>query len=142
MLNGVLGDEDRTIGWFDHVKADPDAAPALARIARFLLQPLKRRGRWADIGRLYAEPLKELVFQYRAFEIATGPLMQKRLGEERFARLRDVNAKLFRTGAAELVASLRAAGRAADADAVRQEALRLDPSSEMRATLDSQTSPS
>ena len=142
VLNGILGDEDRTIGWFDRVKADPDAAPALARIARFLLEPLKRRGRWADVGRLYAEPLEELALHYRAFETATGPLMQKRLGDERFARLPDVNAKLFRTGAAELVASLRAAGRAADADAVRQEALRLDPSSEMRATLDSQTLPS
>ena len=142
VLNGILGEEDRTIAWFDHVKADPHAAAPLAQISRFLLQPLKRRGRWADIGRLYADPLKELAFQHHAFQTATSSLMQKRLGEERFARLRDVNAKLFRTGAAELVASLRAAGRVADADAVRQEALRLDPSSEMRATLDIQTLPS
>jgi hypothetical protein len=141
VLNGVLGDEDRTIAWFDQVKADPGAAGAIASVSRFLLQPLRRRGRWADIGRLYAEPLKELAFQHHAFEMGTGPGLLKRLGEERFAQVREISAKHFRTAAAELVASLRAAGRTADADAVRQEALRLDPSSEMKAALDSQRAP-
>jgi hypothetical protein len=142
VLNGVLGDDERTIAWFDSVKADPNAAPILDQLTHFLVEPLRRRGRLADIGRLYAEPLKELTGHRLAFEVATHPSMQRRLGEEGFARVRDVMARQFRTSAAQLVASLRAAGRTADADAVRDEALRRDPSSEMRAALDGQPLPS
>jgi hypothetical protein len=60
LLNQVLGQEDRTLDWFDSVKADPRYAPVIEHCARLLLQPLKESQRWADIGRLFPNPLAAL----------------------------------------------------------------------------------
>lgn len=136
VLNKALGDEERTLAWFDGVKSAADAEDVVRSVGRFLIEMLKQRERWADLGRLYRNPLRELAFQHEA--LATAPLteMSSILGGEAAAQVEELMGSQFRQAAAELYASLRAAGRAADAKAVHDEALRLDPSEKMRTALE------
>jgi thioredoxin len=135
VLNNILGDPARTLAWFDGVKADPGAEAVVRGVGRFLIEVLKARGRWADVGRLYRDPLKELAFHHQLVAQANLPMMAGVLPEGALATVEKVMHAQFRRSAAELHTSLRAAGRAAEADAVHGEALRLDPSDEMKRAL-------
>jgi len=120
VLNRVLAQEDRTLEWFNSVKADPRYAPVIEHCAILLLAPLKEGQHWADIGRLFANPLATLAELREFFSV-----------EEN-----------FREEVVVLYAGLRAAGRRADAKAVREEAVRLDPSDKMRRALEQAPGPS
>ena len=137
VLNRLFGDDDRTLAWFDRVKGDPDADPVVRNAGPILIELLKARGRWADVGRLYRDPLKELAFQHESLAHTNLPMMSELLPKDALATVEKMMHGHFRKAAGELHASLRAAGRTADADAVRAEALRLDPSEEMKQALDS-----
>jgi hypothetical protein len=130
-LNQVLAERDRTLTWFDGVKADPRYAPVIQHCARLLKEPLQESQRWADLGRLFPDALAKLAEVYELAN-AGAPASGEREGDE-MARL---CAEEFRNEAAVLYAGLRAAGRANDAKAVREEALRLDPSAEMKRALE------
>lgn len=136
VLNKVLGDDDRTIAWFDEVKDDPALASVVERLSVFLEELLKVRGRWADLGRIVRDPLATLDLRHSIVRHTDMPMMRRRLGDEAFAQMRATTAALFRRSAAELVTSLRAAGRNDDAAAVRDKALTLDPSDEMKKALE------
>ncbi|HBS28838.1 MAG TPA: hypothetical protein DEB06_05180, partial [Phycisphaerales bacterium] len=51
-LNGVLGDDDRTLEWFDRVKNDPAMRPEIERCSTDIEALLTERERWADRGRI------------------------------------------------------------------------------------------
>ncbi len=127
VLNGLLGEDDRTVAWYDTVKDDP-AAPLVAASARHLVGLLAERRRWADIGRIYRNPLRELANRHRTFEPPPGV----EIPAEMLDQLKVLMAQQFRDAAAMLSGSLRAAGRATEADALEKEAVRLDPSDEMK----------
>jgi hypothetical protein len=57
-LNGALGDEDRSLAWFDRVKVHPDASATLERFAGQLEPLLEGRGeaRAAEVILLYSHP--------------------------------------------------------------------------------------
>jgi hypothetical protein len=134
VLNRLLGQQDRTLGWFDGVKADPPHARVIAHCASVLLQPLKESQRWADIGRLFPEPLVALAELRPPEPFGSQP---SHAGEdEPSVRVRRRMMERFRADVSVLYAGLRAAGRASDAKAVREEACRLDPSDEMRRALE------
>jgi hypothetical protein len=135
VLNRVLGDDDRTLLWFESVKRDPDAGDVVRACGCLLIDLLKARRRWADVGRLYRDPLKELASLHKIHQAMPIGMMSAMVGEQTVTRMREVTAAQFRTGTAELYASLRAAGRDADAKAVHAEALRLDPSEAMQTAL-------
>jgi hypothetical protein len=122
LLNQVLGQQDRTLEWFAGIKADPRFAAVIEHCARWLFEPLKESQRWADIGRLFPNPLAALAELYYRESFGAPPSLA--LGH----RL----AKRFRDDASVLYSGLRAIGRTAEAKAVREEALRRDPSDEMR----------
>jgi hypothetical protein len=133
LLNQVLGQQDRTLEWFDSIKADPRYAPVIEHCARLLLQPLKDGQRWADIGRLFPDPLAALAelhkfvtfgFQRVGRESVTSAAVARHLLER------------FRTEVSVLYSGLRASGRASDAKAVREEAFRLDQSDDMKRALE------
>jgi thiol-disulfide isomerase/thioredoxin len=130
VLNGTLGDDDRTVAWHDAVKDDAAAAPALERCSLHLIELLQKRGRWADIGRLHRDPVAELARHHRITELPAAGLP-----EEMRAHLVEAMARHFQARAGLMVRSLRAAGRSADAEAVEREAARLDPSPEMQRAL-------
>lgn len=133
VLNQLLGDEDRTMSWFDGVKGNSNAARIIEHLSVFLVETLKSRGRWADLGRIYRNPVAELVRNHAIFNSSI-PTMPERLGTEVLGRIRKIKATHFRTVAVTLFASLRAAGRTEEATAI--QALRLDPSDEMRIALE------
>jgi hypothetical protein len=136
VLNNILDDEQSTLAWYDGIKTDPLAEPIVRGVGRFLIDLLKARGRWADVGRLYKNPLKELAFHHELVAHSDLPMMAELLPKEAFDQVKEVMNAQFHKAAAELYASLRAAGRTADAKAVHEEALRLDPSEEMKRALD------
>ena len=135
VLNNMLGENDRTIAWFDGVKADPEAQELVRGVGRFLIDILKERGRWADLGRLYRNPLKELASHHEMLRHSEMPMMARMFPKEALEQITAASRAHFRKEAAELYASLRAAGRTADAQAVHDEALRLDSSDEMKEAL-------
>jgi thiol-disulfide isomerase/thioredoxin len=129
-LNGVLGEAERTLAWYDALPAARRAR--LAGLVEHDVVPLLlAKERWADAGQLYVDPLATLD---RAAMIVTEI--------EKIAARREVPPRLitrtrdgFRTKAAQLVRALRAADRDGDADAVENKAREIDPSQEMATAL-------
>jgi hypothetical protein len=134
LLNRVLGEPERTLEWFDGVKADPRYASVLEHGARLMLELLEERQRWADIGRLFADPLARLEEAHARMRFGAPDPDAKQ--SEMSARLHRLRVARFHDEVAVLYAGLRAAGRRSDAKALRTEALRRDPSEEMRRALD------
>ena len=134
LLNQILGQEDRTLEWFDGIKADPRYAAVIAHCARLLLQPLEASHRWADVGLLFPEPLEALA-ELHEFVTFGSPQPGARESVTSAAVTRHLLDR-FRAEVSVLYSGLRAAGRATDAKLVREEALRLDPSDEMRRSLE------
>jgi hypothetical protein len=94
-----------------------------------------RRDGCADIGRLYADPLARLERLQQMRAVSDMPMLKARLGDAAYDQMKTTMATHFRREVADLHAGLRAADRAADADAVKAKALELDPSDEMRRAL-------
>src|SRR6185369_7149473 len=53
LLNDVVGEPLKTLDWFDQFSGDPSFATALDRCGRQLADRLVRKGRWADMAKLY-----------------------------------------------------------------------------------------
>jgi len=120
VLNEVLGDDERTVAWFDAVKVDAVQADVVEQVAHRLVPKLQQRERWADIGRIYRDPLAELRSAHELID-------PEGVAPEMVEQIRGFMTESFRKKAALLVTSLRAAGRNEEAAAVETEALRLDP---------------
>jgi hypothetical protein len=134
LLNKALGEDDRTLRWFDTVKDDSERQEAIGHVAIHLERILVERERWADFGRLHPEPAAE--FEGRAQVcLQHRPVKEGALAEMRDAMLASMQQHV-RAMAAQFVKGLRAAGREDDARRVREIALSLDQSSEMRAAVD------
>lgn len=59
-LNDVVGDQDKTLEWFDRIKQDPQKLQAIGRRA-YMIEPLLREHRrWADLGRIYHNPIQDV----------------------------------------------------------------------------------
>jgi thioredoxin-like negative regulator of GroEL len=140
VLNSILGDDARTISWFDAVKADRAAQPIMVAVAPYLSQALKLRDRWADIGRLHRDPLKELAFLYECLTVGSLPGV-KAPQTDLSSKVSAAAAKNFRDGVSDLCKGLRAAGRSKEAQEVENEALRIDRSEEMQSALGNATAP-
>jgi hypothetical protein len=134
LLNQILAQQDRTLEWFDRIKADPRYAAVIEHCARLLLQPLKEAHRWADVGRLFSDPLVALAELHKIVTFGS-PQSEARESATSAAVTRHLLER-FRGEVSVLYSGLRAAGRASDAKLVREEALRLDPSDEMRRALE------
>ena len=128
-LNQALGEVERSLGWFD---AQP--AEVLERIPQPLLQqwlsgPLKTRGRWAELARLYPQPLASLKLRHRLIAQVVRGKSEAGAEVDRFAH------QSFREHACDLVRALFAAGRAAEADEVADQARALHPGPALEAAL-------
>jgi thiol-disulfide isomerase/thioredoxin len=130
VLNQALGEVERTLAWFDGIKDDAGYAPLLAQLSHWLVPLLRRHERWADIGRLVQHPLAQLRRDHGVAEKAL-----ERVPEQMRDQLAAAMKHHFRDQAGLLGRALEAAGRAEEAAAVKGEALRLDPSDEMKAAL-------
>jgi len=120
-LNETLEQTQRSLSWFDTVKASPpDWLERQHRIEGLLVA----NERWADLGVLVRDPL---VHFERTREIA-----QHMLDDQSDGSLHEYARDSVRSAAATLIRAMRAAGREADAAAVQSAARSYDPSDDMR----------
>ena len=149
VLNEILGEQERTLTWFDGVKDDQRYAIVLDKVTSSLVPLLKSHQRFRDIGRLYKDPVATFVKTHRNFQapphIAADPYPDpdpglspdmQRLMRQMLQQILDELPNHVIEEAALLVTCLLAAGRSADADVVEREARRLDPSEAMRVALE------
>jgi hypothetical protein len=134
VLNSILGEDELTIEWFDRVKREAAGRRSVLAVRHLLVEPLKVRARWADLGRLIEDPLGELRL---AHSVATAQVIEGEslVGEAIWSGAMASLSAQFRSEAADLIASLRAAGRSKEATEVWNEALSMDPSEEMETAL-------
>jgi hypothetical protein len=149
VLNEILGEQERTLAWFDGVKDDGRYATVLDEVTSVLVRLLESHQRFREIGHLYKDPVATFVETYRNFRIPpecaadpdpdpdpdVRPTIES-VTRQILRRVLDDLPKHVIAEAALMVTCLLAAGRTADADAVEREARRLDPSEAMRAALE------
>ncbi len=82
-LNQALHEEDRTLAWYDRVKTSPAAGESLKRVASKLRAAMLKHGRWADLGRLYTNPVDEATRSLRAAEFIPPHVRQHQEAAER-----------------------------------------------------------
>jgi hypothetical protein len=119
-LCDALGDADRVLAWFDRMGPGYDLPRELAGVVELRVVPLLRaRGRWADIGHLFRDPMLQV---RRQQQLVSSLAMVSARHPDRAA---EMSRDLQRSAAASLAltyGALRAAGRAAEADAMLAEA--------------------
>lgn len=124
-LNGVLGEQARSLAWYDALPAE-----ARARLGPLLesdiIPLLVEANRWADAGALYDQPLAALESEVEMFGHEP-----KNVPAEMLDHLREVHRRIFRDRAAKLVRALCAAGRTDEVELVAQRARTVDSSNEM-----------
>jgi thioredoxin 1 len=134
-LSLTLGDDEMVSRWFDanveliEVRAENDAA-LRTRLVRFLTA----RGRWADASRLFREPLAILRARHERLEVVRGHDAASATDDMRPRMIASLEG-LLRRDAAVMFASLRVAGRDAEARAVVDEVKRLCPGADTEAVL-------
>ncbi len=121
-LNGVLGESERTLAWYDALTATTRARLG-ELLERDIIPLLLAADRWADAGALYEDPLTTLDRQVEFLTLVTEDKQDTNLIEY----MRDH----FRKDVAQLIRALCAAGRGPDADSVEHRARQIDPSDEM-----------
>jgi thiol-disulfide isomerase/thioredoxin len=116
-LNKIVGDQDRTLAWFDKVKADPSMGPVLQRVALRLEEPLEVKGRWKDMGTyLFADPTKTVEQAVEVNKSAMAAAAKAPAGMQDMMRATQDRSHCARM--ARIYASLLAAKRDADAEKV------------------------
>jgi thiol-disulfide isomerase/thioredoxin len=129
-LNEALRDSQKTLGWFDELKASGKPLPDEPSLKALL----RAHNRWKDVGELSRAPLDELALHFAHRDELDGPAAAQ-VPAEMLGMLREQLKVMVRAEAANLVRALRAAGRVEDAHAVAAEARRRDPSGEMSLAL-------
>jgi tetratricopeptide (TPR) repeat protein len=133
-LNQALGEQDRSIAWFETLPR-PIPAELAASLEFWLVEPLQARERWADLALLFPDPMRALEQREASTQQTVRDLTQHSLPAEEQQELTRYFQGKFRQDAALLVRACRAAGRSAEAERLRQRALDLDPGEEMRSAL-------
>lgn len=132
VLNTVLGDDARTLAWYDRIKSGADVEPTLEK-ARIHLQPaLERAERWDDIVRLTPDTMASLKF---VFEMCRDMPLPERTDEQTRARLIAGHKDLFRYKAAGLYVGLLMLARDDEAGRLAAETIRLDDTPATRIAL-------
>jgi hypothetical protein len=125
VLCNVVGESKRVLRWFDKMGPGAELPREHEWVIECVVIPLlKKRKRWADIGRLYHEPLRVLESKYNV--VADIPRLTSR-SPESAAEIRKAIEQNFLTTVGTLYASLRAAARDVDARAILEEARKLMP---------------
>lgn len=125
-LNEIVGDDDRTLAWFDRVKNNPTKRQEIEQATYKLEQLLEEKERWADRGKLIGD----------ADAFVGRIIMMQRMTETHAARAEEAEVpselaawelQRFREDIAKAYASLLAAGRTNDAARVVHAANRYKP---------------
>lgn len=130
-LNTLLGDEAKTVAWFDAARKDAGQSEAMLRATGRLETILIKQGRIADVASLYADPLDPI---HKHAKMKTD--FYDGLGQDENSKnIRSANERIFRTKMGNLYASLLLSKREDDAKKVVAEALKVDDSAALRVAL-------
>ena len=144
VLNEALDQDERTLAWLDGLDAERRRALPASTIRFHVLPLLYERERWSEAGALLREPLvavEEALERARMRgserEPDRGAYERHLILEGQVATARRVRRRVLGLYRAitTIHRSLRAAGREAEAAAVREAALRFEDSAAMRAAL-------
>lgn len=131
-LNRVVGDEARTLAWYDTMKGTVAGRRAAKEMVFGLDELLVRNERWADYGRLVASPgerLKEIEERHREHIALVGIDEEHRAGVREYLNEQRVDA------ISTFYASLLAAGREEAAGKFAAMVLEKEDSAAMRMAL-------
>lgn len=128
ILNTMIGDEARTLAWFDKAKADPSKSAELISLGSLLEYPLFANCRWQDAAKyLYPRPLEKVKELYKAAEALKKPRPDTEVAAD---------FDPFPTMIPLVYGAYVGAGLDAEAKAIADECLRLDDTAAMHQVLD------
>lgn len=128
ILNGILGENPRTLAWFDKVKTDPSQQATFQKEIKSLEGVLFSASRWADAAKyLYPDPMAKIKEYYNQAEAMKHPGPDTEVSKT-------FNA--FPPMIILLYAAYVGAGHDAEAEKIAAECLRLDNSAEMKQALE------
>ncbi len=128
ILNGILGENPRTLAWFDKAKTDPSQQATFQKEIKSLEGVLFSASRWADAAKyLYPDPMAKIKEYYKQAETMKHPGPDTEVSK---------NFNAFPPMIILLYAAYVGAGRDAEAEKIAAESLRLDSSAEMKQALE------
>jgi hypothetical protein len=134
-LTTTLGEADRVLAWFDANSGIVATRPDLEAILRLRLAPvLKERGRWADIAKLFVDPLATLRESCARLEQGRKMALPPEAEAMRPEMIQMLTA-MIAEDAGLIVASLLAGGHDAEAREAVEEVRRANPGAETEEVL-------
>jgi tetratricopeptide (TPR) repeat protein/thioredoxin-related protein len=119
VLNRVLGEQDKSLAWFDQVKKEAGAQEVFHKYERLLERALISRERYEDLALIYQDPISELKHKY----LFAKPAIEQNEYDP------------FPRQAAAMYVAFLAAGRDDIAEQLANESLKLEDTSAMRKAL-------
>ena len=130
-LNEIIGDTAATLAWYDKVGRDPRWRPLIHQAAMDLEALFIDADRWADIGGLYDDPVRELRNQHEMFKMWPRQEPPADLPEDLRERLKDSPNRMLREKAGVLYAGLLAADKQEGAAELAAKAREMDETPKM-----------
>jgi thioredoxin 1 len=130
-LNKAIGDDAATLAWYDKVKDQPRYAKLVDRVSRNLSEIFIAKGRWADLGKMYPDPIAELQREHDFMVMLPKHDPPPEMDEATKKMIDEMPAKMFREKIGQMYAGLLAAGREEDAAKLAAKARELDAKPEM-----------
>src|SRR6185503_13152856 len=96
VLNDVVGEESRTLEWFDKVKSQPRWRPHLDRLSFRLERLLIEHKRWADIAGMYPDPVAKLEQEHQFYQMLPKVPPPQGVDEETRKMMEETPRKMFR----------------------------------------------
>jgi len=127
LLNQVLGEQEKTLEWFDRERTRLPAEPKRNRILETILVPLLiEKQRWGDAGALYADPVSTVKEHHEIIDQVAG-VRPAAMDDVTFEDVRRQVVEQFQNIARQVHRCLVAAGRLEDAAKVVSTAREFDP---------------
>ena len=127
ILNTVLGENKKTLSWFDQIKKDPDKKDLIKDNDNVLVAVLFNAGRWSDTADyIYPDPIKTVNEYHKKAERAKSPGPHTQVSK---------SFDPFPTMVMLLYGSYVGAGRDKQAKKIEEECLRLNDTPAMRRVL-------
>lgn len=134
VLNSILGDNEKTLAWYDRVSADPAWHDAIDRVS-FRLNPLlEAKGKWKERGNTLPNPDSRLEWASRMLDMSADRELPDELKDMKETLVRQAWTS-FRDTVSKDYVSYLASGRSRDAETLANGALRKDDSAELRLSL-------
>lgn len=134
-LNEIVGDEDRTLAWVDRIKGDEEGLATLRRAANRVERLLIARERWADLAKLWVDPMAKIEAMRRMEAMIGPPPLPPGADEDQRNLMKELFAERRRDEYALVYAVALAGGQNEQATKVAGALLKEDDTPAMRGAL-------